>query len=849
MDLTSFIFEASRRGQQSIQIHFELTSDGSVEYQGWLVDDITVMINDSFVTLAGVPQEFSDPADIDISIAAPQGTTYTSAFAQTPDATGIDCSDDSIYPNPVPSVPFATPLRLAQDTSARKWLCVRANVPGFKGSITAWAGWRLKSPEIRVVATGQPTGESNTRSFNLTVNAGDRGNPTSYSTALARLQSATDACAATDLSWSSWIPTGQSTIIDVFTFLQGNDSDVVLCVRGRDDVGNVQESPLALTWRADFHGPDVTIEPTVAPVNNLTNHSIRISLTTDRAQSNICGFTVLRDTTTCPRDWTAYGSCAFAPGTVDIVANADGRWTVCAAARDRAGNMSASPAALSWVRDTVPPVPELSGSLISRPMITSKSPTGIVTVGGTGVVTWRYATGKTIADCTSWSPDISASTPVTLGIIPGGEGQRLLCVIGRDAAGNESTPPTTSTWTQDTQAAALTFAGLPPAISSASTLRVSVSAAEAGTYRYLVTAGTTCDVTNLMRAPRHEMTDSITANLPVSDGNYTICASFTDAAGNDQSTPTTFTWLKDTVPPVALFTRNPPSRTSNPASEFAIDGADVTAYQWAFLDGAAACGNPAWSSFAPVADSVSVNAGQPGAKLMCVRGRDAAGNVQATPTAYRWTVVPPAPPVLQVISGAPFSPTGKNSWSLVTGGDRVTAWQYALLNSQTSNCAAAAYGAFNPARAGSGPNPLRFNDTNPDGYRTLCLRGKDAFDLVQTTPTILRWLKITGGPQVEPFTTWGTITRATPNGPSNTTENLVLTRANTANVSESINLRMCPVAATTGRLGTCKSTSVSLAAGATSKSTSIANVGTGTWVVVALPPQGRGRVEPLLVRK
>ena len=849
VDLTYFISQALTHGADSIQLHFEMTSDASIEYQGWLVDDIALLMNDSLVTLTGLPMQESDRSDVVAGISAPPGTTYTSAFLQSADPLNVDCWNDANYATPAPSIPSTTELRLTQDALGYKWLCVRTNVPGYKGYITAWAGWRLKGPDIRVVASGQPTGESNVRSFNLTVSPGDAGNPVSFSTALTRPQTASDACKASDLQWSAWIPIGQAANVDVFSFLQGSDSDIVLCVRGRDAAGNIQASPLGLPWRADFHAPEVAIDSTIAPVNNLTRFAVQISVRTSGTPGsggtnewNICGFTVVRDTTTCPRDWQAYGSCAFAPASADIFANRDARWTVCAAAIDRAGNMSTSPASATWIRDTVPPVPELSGN----PLITSKSPTGTVAVRGADLVTYRYATGRTAADCKSWSNDIAASTPVTLSVIPGGEGQNTLCVSGRDAAGNESTSPATLTWTQDTEAAALTFAGLPAANSSATSLRVSVNAAEPGTYRYIVAAGTTCNVTNLMRATRRQMNEPVSASLPLADGNYTLCALFTDTAGNDQVAPTTFTWVKDTVAPVASFTRNPPARTLNPVIEFAIGGNGVTAYQWALLDGVTACGTPVWSAFIPATDPVSLNAGQPGSKLICVRGRDAAGNVQGTPTSYRWTLVPPAPPEIQVVSGAPFSPTGKNSWSIVTGGDRVTSWQYAFINSQTSDCGSVMWSAWNPARTASGPNPIRLSDSSPDGYRTLCIRGKDAFDLVQTTPAIVRWLKVSGAPQVEPVTTWGTITRPAATG---TTENLVLTRASSTNVAESISLRMCPVAETTGRLGSCKTANVSFAAGATTRTTSITNVGSGAWVVIALPPQGRGRVEPLLVRK
>jgi hypothetical protein len=559
-----------------------------------------------------------------------------------------------------------------------------------------------------------------------------------------------------------------------------------------------------------------------------------------------CGVALVAGQATCPQDPASYLNsslaCDFGFRGNTYPTTSDGPWKLCVLGRDRAGNLSPAPRFISWVRDTVPPVARLTGN----PPISKAMPQSNIAVTGSDVERYRYATGTSAWDCAPPNSYYSLNQPIPLAIVPGGDGPRTLCVIARDAAGNESTDTVTMSWVQDTVAQPVVFTGLPAAASNARALRVGVTSSEPGNYRYIVQSGRACNTANLLRAARRPVTEQIVYNLPLADGEYTLCTTFTDNQGNDQETPTFYTWVKDTVPPVATFLSKPPARTSDPVAPFRIGGTGVVEYQWALLGGATSCANATYGSFVPVSTANPVNAGQPGVKLLCVRGRDAAGNVQTSASSWRWTLVPPSPPVVSVISGAPFSPTGKSNWSVVVDGDRVTAWQFALLNSWDSNCANARYGTFNNLRTGNTINPVRFDDGNANGYRTLCIRGKDDFDQVQTTPTIVRWLKFAGAPLADTATTYGTVVR---NASSGTTENLLLSRNNAGSGVEVTSIRMCPVAATTGLLGSCRSASVTMNAGESRKAFQIPGVGTGNWVIIALPPAGRGRVEPLFVRK
>lgn len=842
VDLSQFISHAVGQGATTIQLHFDLVTDESVEYEGWLVDDIKVKVNDSLVSLSGVPDGTMPPGSSQIQIAGPVGTLYTSQLIQGTDPVHADCSIDTTYTTPVPQTPISETLTIDTNQLQHKFLCIRTTVPGYAGYVHNWASWHLIDPSVQVTGTGFPTGESNQRTFTLAVMQPAPGNIQDYTYALTSRPVGVDtssACRSSNLIWSPWTPIEQGSRIDVYAVLQGMDADVALCVRGRSPTGAVQTTPSAYGWRADFTAPDLTLDANIPQFTREATHVVRVSGPSDLS---VCGIVVVGGDVACPSDPAAYAPCVLAPQTQQITALAEGPHKLCATGADRAGNTMTTPREMMWTRDITPPVATLTGT----PPASTRFPTGTIRVSGDGVVSYQFATGRLIESCANWSPRVDVTVPVNLALVTDGDGPRVLCVKAMDAAGNEPESPVILSWIQDTLVRSLAFGGLPDLLSNARSLNVSINTDENGTYRHAITSGRSCNTTSLARAIARPVTEKIIFNLPLSDGAYTICASFTDAAGNTQATPTTFTWTKDTAPPVAAIRPAPPTRTAQPQVEFSVTGTGVVDYQWASLDRPNSCVNATYGPFVPVANKTTFNAGTPGDKLLCVRGRDGAGNIQANAAAHQWTLIPPAPPQLNVLSGIPFSPAGKSDWTIVVGGDRVTEWQYALMNSQTTNCTGARYGAFNPATLNGASNPIRLNDGGGNGYRTLCMRAKDSFGLIQTTPTVLRWLKFTGAPLVEPTTTFGTLSRQSPAG---TTENLTLQRNNGTNVAEIINVRMCLVSTSNGLLGSCKAGTVTFSAGESSKSFRFTSVGAGNWIVLALPPQARGRVEPMPVRK
>lgn len=833
VDLTQHAFDAAAHGVDAIQVHFEMSSDAYVQYDGWLLDDISILINDSAIVLTGLPESNSNSQNLTIGVAA---TLYTSKFLQGTTA-AADCSLDATYASPLPNTPPTQPLNLIQDATPKKFLCVRAMIVGFDGYFNSWSSWSLGSADPVVAATGFPTGISNSKSFTIQVTKVAPGIATSYSTALIKTDpgSMASACKSASLPWSSWTPLAQQSTFNVESTTQGVDGFVALCVRGKDDSGTVQLNPSAYGWTADFRGPDVTIGSTPATLNTLAGFDVSISGPADLAS---CAATILAGNIACPTAWTSYGTCSIAPATHRVATTNDGTFTLCVLGKDTAGNLSTTPKSFVWTRDTIPPRVVLTGT----PPVSTKSPTAIIQTSGTGVSTYRYATGISDSTCTLFSAPIPVASPINLSLIPGGDGPRVLCVLGKDEAGNEQTTATILRWIQDTTVNSLRFTGLPALQSNVASLSITVNADEAGTYRYAVVGGTSCGTADLSNAMRRPTTEKITYNMPLSDGTYTLCATFTDNAGNDQATPSTYTWIKDTVAPVALLANMPPKETTDSSVRAIISGTGMEDYQWSLLSGTTSCNAAVYGAFAPVSTVMSITAGLPGIKILCVKGRDLAKNLQASPTFYQWTLKAPPPPVATIISGAPFSPTGNTTWNIVVGGSRVVSWQSAFLYSQTADCKTGiTFGAFNPVAT-----KITVTDTATDGFRTLCIRARNDLGTVQTDPTIIRWLKITGAGLADTGGLYGQISRAAPTG---STENFVLQKTILQNAAENVSLRMCQITESNGRIANCKTATLSIPVNTASKNFSFTGITSGPWVVIALPPAGRGRVEPLAITK
>lgn len=744
IDLTALAWDAKWRGRDSLLVFFELTSGEYSQGAGWLVDDIEFLVNDVIVKAQGVPEEISASQSFNVQFLAAEGSFYTAKYI--PERFG-GCSS-LLYEPKEATIPFTTPFSINQEPRQYgiKSLCVKANVKGITNPVFLNYQWSSESISAVVEASGFPVGRNNTRSFSLKVRPITGGSAVEYRywIIINDNMHLSDVCRRTapQTNYSDWIPISQTQSVTLSNSLWGNDVNAVLCVSGRSTDGIYQLNPTYYSWTGDYQGPtEVRLSADISRTNKL--NSFTASLSSPETLSSCKMKIIPGSTTLCPPVSDGYENCSSQPSQHTVSINQDGYYSLCAYGYDSVGNPSTNAGRIYWTRDTTPPTAVLSGN----PPTNSIKSSSEISVSGSDMSLYSFATARNAADCKTWSSLTLASKPITLHIVPGGDGPRVLCVKGYDALNNEQLTPTVMSWTQDTTALPIVFTGLPSEFSNVRALDTRISAGENGTYSYAVVPGTSCPASAALWSSPRQVSQSITDKLPAADGPYTLCAIFTDTAGNKLASPASYTWTKLTAAPTA-----------------------------------------------------------------------------------------------QVISGLPMSPNSASTINLQLGGAYVVAYQFALLKSWNSTCTA---GTIYNAWASSTTTLSAAISSPSNSFMTLCVLGRDLAGNVQTTPTIVRWLRLGNAPISNTSTVFATI-KAGARRAGNIA--ITYTRLTNTTVAESATAMMCRLNTSNGVLTNCTSRGVKFNAGRASITTTFTGLGNATWVNVLLPSQAeRGRAEPLVI--
>jgi hypothetical protein len=220
------------------------------------------------------------------------------------------------------------------------------------------------------------------------------------------------------------------------------------------------------------------------------------------------------------------------------------------------------------------------------------------------------------------------------------EGPHTFAVRAIDAAGNIDATPATRTWTVDTTPPDTTIGSRPADPTSATEASFSFSSSESG-------SGFVCKLDGSSSACTTPRTYG-----PLSDGPHTFAVAATDAAGNVDPTPASYTWTVDTNPPETLLGTTPTNPTGSSSARFTFSSEGGARFECRLDDrGSAACASP--HEFpGPLAD---------GSHRFEVAAIDAAGNRDQTPATYSWTIDTGLPET--TITGAPANPTNATTAS------------------------------------------------------------------------------------------------------------------------------------------------------------------------------------------
>ncbi|MWC28833.1 S-layer homology domain-containing protein [Paenibacillus sp. MMS18-CY102] len=240
----------------------------------------------------------------------------------------------------------------------------------------------------------------------------------------------------------------------------------------------------------------------------------------------------------------------------------------------------------------------------------------------------------------------ASTSPLTLTGLA--DGSHTLQVRAIDAAGNVDATPASYTWTidtavtppQDTTAPETTIDSGPAAVSNSATATFTFSSNESGTFE-----------ASLDGAAFTASTSPLTLT-GLADGSHTLQVRAIDAAGNVDATPASYTWTidtavtppQDTTAPETTIDSSPAAVSNSATATFTFSSNESGTFE-ASLDGAAFAASTNPLTLAGLAD---------GSHTLQVRAIDAAGNVDATPASYTWTVET-VPPVVSSGGGANLS--------------------------------------------------------------------------------------------------------------------------------------------------------------------------------------------------
>ncbi len=375
--------------------------------------------------------------------------------------------------------------------------------------------------------------------------------------------------------------------------------------------GNPDPTPASHTWTIDTTPPDTSI--TSSPSNPTNSTSATFEFTATEGGS----------TFQCKLDSGSYASCTSPK---DYTGLSGGSHTFQVYATDALGNPDPTPASYTWTIDTTPP----NTSITSNP----PNPTNSTSATFEFTATEGGSTFQCKLDSGSYASCTSPKTYTGLG-----SGSHTFQVYATDALGNPDPTPASYTWTIDTTPPDTSITSSPPNPTASTGAAFEFTATEGGsTFQCKLDGGSYASCTS----PK--------TYTGLSGGSHTFQVYATDALGNADPTPASYTWTIDTTPPNTSITSNPPNPTASTSAVFNFESDDPGATFQCKLDG---------GSYASCASPKTYTGLGSGSHTFQVYATDALGNADPTPASYTWTIDTSAPDTS--ITDSPADPSNSTS--------------------------------------------------------------------------------------------------------------------------------------------------------------------------------------------
>ncbi|MCC6437657.1 MAG: hypothetical protein IT196_21690, partial [Acidimicrobiales bacterium] len=321
------------------------------------------------------------------------------------------------------------------------------------------------------------------------------------------------------------------------------------------------------------------------------------------------------------------GTATAATDPLTLSGLADGGHTLQVWATDSVGNADLTPAVRTWTIDSTPP----DTSFTTAPA-----------AGGTTgpVVTLDFAAteGSATFELKLDSGTFSLTTdPRVLSGLS--DGQHTVEVRAIDAAGNVDQTPATRTWTIDATAPDTEIVSGPDSLTGATSASFDLSSEMGATFQYKLDSGGYQSATDPL---------SLTG---LSQGKHTLSVRAIDAYGNADTTPATWNWTIDGVPPDTEILSGPDGVTGSTTATFDLSSEPDATFEYKLDDG----------DYLPATDPLTLTGLSDGAHVLAVRATDAVGNADTSPATWEWVVdlTPPGAPTVAGFADNTGDPTDR----------------------------------------------------------------------------------------------------------------------------------------------------------------------------------------------
>ncbi len=342
--------------------------------------------------------------------------------------------------------------------------------------------WNIDITPPDTVMTGQPENLTNSTTDSFTFSSTKQG-----STFQCQLDGSVYAKCGSPQSYAGLAP-------GLHTFM----------VKATDAVGNSDQTPASYAWTIDTTPPDAII--TAQPANPTNATVAEFSFASTKDPSNF----------QCSLDGAAYAPCNSPQAYYGLAA---GTHTVDVIATDAAGNTDPIPANYAWAIDLTPPDTAIT--------IHPANPTNATTTN------FSFSSSKpgSTFECSLDSGDYaSCAGPHTYsGLV---QGSHSFAVKATDAVGNSDPSPALYAWDIDTTPPDTTITAQPSNPSSTVSTHFSFLSSKSG-------SSFECQLDN----GYYTACSSPASFTDLKSGSHTFTVKATDAVGNSDPTPGSFTWV------------------------------------------------------------------------------------------------------------------------------------------------------------------------------------------------------------------------------------------------------------------------------------------------------------------